>query len=45
MVATDSINASKAGNGDFPIKYVVEASNVQPFSVDSSALSKHLPKL
>lgn len=34
-VATDSINASKAGNGDFPRKYVAEASVVPPFNANS----------
>lgn len=37
MEATYSMNASKAGNGDFPIKYVAEAL-VNPFDVNSWGL-------
>lgn len=33
--ATDSINLSRNGNGEFPIRYVVETSLVQVFNVNS----------
>lgn len=44
LEAMDSINFSKAGNGDFPIKYVVETS-LQAFIENSWEALEYLPEL
>jgi len=43
--ATDNINSSRDGNGDFPMKYVVETSLVQVFNVNSGWLWTEFPTL
>jgi len=43
--ATDNINSSRHGNGDFPMKYVVETSLVQVFNANSGWLWTEFPML
>lgn len=43
--ATDSINSSRNGNGDFPTKYVVETSLLQLFNVNSGGIWQEFPTL